>query len=143
MTNLGPFSESLVDLVERVSIGVVAVKAGAYRSSSGVNLSEYLIAVSSHTLRREDNVPIQAADGAKGRARVLGRDNGVDLAILKVEGISLKPLTACDASTLKVGTLTAIVGMTTDVGASASLGMLGAVGPTQRMWRGGSLDQFL
>ncbi|MDQ2712017.1 MAG: S1C family serine protease [Acidobacteriota bacterium] len=143
VTDLANYSQSLVDLVAKVAHGVVAVKAGAYRTASGVSLSEDLVAVSNHGLRREENVPVQTADGAKGTAKVLGHDASVDVAILKVEGISLKPLRACDPATLKPGMLAAVVGMTTDVGPSASLGMLGAVGPSRRMWRGGSLDQFL
>ncbi len=141
--DLGNYSQSLVDLVSKVASGVVAVKVGAYRSASGVALSEDLVAVSNHALRREENVPVQTADGAKGAAKVLGRDGSVDLAILKLEGLSLKPLLACDASSLKPGMLAAVVGMTADVGPSASLGIIGAVGPARRMWRGGSLDQFL
>ena len=39
--------------------------------------------------------------------------------------------------------LISVVGLTIDVGPSASLGILGAVGGERRTWRGGTLDQFL
>jgi S1-C subfamily serine protease len=39
--------------------------------------------------------------------------------------------------------LAAVIGMTMDVGPSASLGVLGAVGGPRRTWRGGTLDSFL
>lgn len=140
--DLSAFSKTLADLVERAALGVVAVKAAPYRVVSGLILREDLIAVSNHTLRREDRIPIQAADGTQAEATILGRDPSVDLGFLKLEGGKLKPLTGADPALLKAGTLAAVVGLTIDAGPSASLGILGAVGGTRRTWRGGTLDHF-
>ncbi len=141
--DLQSFSQSLADLISRTASGVVAVRAAPYQTVSGVSLPGDLLAVTSHTLRRDSRVPVQAADGLEGYATILGRDKSLDLAILKVEGLPLAQLSPCDPASLKAGTLAAVVGMTSDVGASASLGIVGAVGPARRTWRGGSLDAFL
>ncbi len=140
--NLSSFSQALTELVSETASGVVAIKSAAYRVTSGVALGNDLIAVASHSLRREDRVPVIAANG-EATGVILGRDPGIDLAILKAEGLNTRALPKADATTLKAGMLAIAVGFTADVGATASLGILGAVGPERRIWRGGTLDHFL
>ncbi len=143
VNELGRFSEALAVLVNESAPGVVAVKSAAYRVTSGVALHGNLIAVASHILRREDRVPVYAADGSQTIATILGRDPSIDLAILKAEGLNVKALDAADTASLKPGSLAAVVGLTVDAGVTASLGVLGAVGPARKNWRGGTLDRFL
>jgi S1-C subfamily serine protease len=133
----------LVQLVQAASGGVVAVKAAPYRVVTGLSLRADLIAVADHSLRREGRVPIQTADSTSAVATILGREPSLDLAFLKVEGVILTPLAAADAGSFRAGMLAAVIGMTMDVGPSAGLGVLGAVGGPRRTWRGGTLDSFL
>jgi serine protease Do len=141
-TELNGLSEAVVELVSRTVRGVVALKAAPYRVVSGISLRADLIATADHTLRRQDRVPLETADGTQGLATVLGRDPRVDVAILRVEGLKLTPLEAKDPASLKPGMLAAVVGLTIDAGPSASLGILGAVSGSRRTWRGGILDHF-
>jgi S1-C subfamily serine protease len=140
--DLSGFSQALSALVEATSGSVVAVKSAAYRVTSGVTLGNNLIAVANHSLRRDGRVPVYAGNGGESTATILGRDPGIDLAILKAEGLDTKKLTTADPGTLKPGSLAVVVGFTVDVGATASLGILGATGPARRIWRGGILDRF-
>ncbi|MBV9405070.1 MAG: serine protease [Acidobacteriaceae bacterium] len=142
-TALHGFSEELRELVARTVTGVVAVKSAAYRTVSGVSIRENLVAVTDATLRREERIPVHAADGSQGTGTLLGRDSRIQVAFLRVEGLSLKPLPAQDPVSLAPGMLAAVVGLTTDAGPSASLGILGAVGAARRTWRGGHLDHFI
>ena len=142
LNDLSSFSQALTALVSKTASGVVAIKSAAYRVTSGVALGNDLIAVASHSLRREDRVPVIAANG-EATGAILGRDPGIDLAVLKAEGLNTRALPKADATTLKPGMLALVVGFTADVGATASLGILGAVGPERRNWRGGTLDHFL
>lgn len=142
-TELSGLSQSLVQLVQAASGGVVAVKAAPYRVVTGLSLRADLIAVADHSLRREGRVPIQTADSTSAVATILGREPSLDLAFLKVEGVILTPLAAADAGSFRAGMLAAVIGMTMDVGPSAGLGVLGAVGGPRRTWRGGTLDSFL
>ncbi len=141
--DLSSFSNSLVALVDEVVNGVVAVKSAAHRVTSGVSLGDDMVAVASHSLRRDERVPVRTADGSEAQATILGRDPGVDLAILKVEDLATRTLPVAEPTALKAGMLAAIVGLTIDAGPTASLGILGAVGPARRNWRGGTLDQFV
>jgi S1-C subfamily serine protease len=140
--DLTSLSDALVGLVERTARGVVAVKGAPYRTSSGVAIDGNLVAVADHTLRRRDRLPVQLVDGTQGTAEILGRDPSVDVAVLKTDGLALEPLTVADPNAVKSGSLAVIVGLTTDAGPSASLGIIGAAGASRRTWRGGTLDHF-
>lgn len=143
-SDLSSYSNALVELVAKTSQAVAAVKPAAYRVASGVVFRENLIAVANHALRRADPIPVQFADGTKSQATILGRHAGFDLAILQVEADQkLHLLTPADPAHLKAGALISVVGLTIDVGPSASVGILGAVGGERRTWRGGTLDYFL
>ena len=144
LPDLSSFSESLAALIAQTAGSVVAIKAAPYRTVSGVLLPNNLVATTSHTLRREERVPVRTAEGVEFPAQILGRDKALDLAILKPDSaIAARPLAQADPARLTSGVLAAVVGMTADVGPSASLGIVGAVGPARRIWRGGTLDQFL
>lgn len=141
-STLTGFSEQLVELVAGAAKGVAAVKAAPYRVVSGVALTSDLLAVTDHTLKREERIGIVLAGGHEGTATLVGRAPGLDVALLRVEQAPLTPLEAASAA-LQAGALAAVVGFTADVGPSASLGIFGAVGGQRRMWRGSTLEQFL
>jgi S1-C subfamily serine protease len=143
MSDLNAFSEAMVDLVAKVSPSVVAVKAGAYRTITGIVIDSEHIAVPEHALKRRESIPFLTQTGDEAVAKILGRDPGVDLAILQVDGLKASAPKAAPAESLKPGMLAAVIGMTRDVGPSVSLGVLGAVGPARRTWRLGVLDQFV
>ena len=140
---LADFSKALEDLVETAGQGVVAVRAAGHRVVSGVCLGEDLIALPEHELKRKDNVPVVLRDGTEVNATILGRDQSVDVAVLKTETGVLKPLAPANPDTIRAGMLAAVVGMTIDVGPSSSIGTIGAVGGPRRTWRAGRLSQFI
>jgi S1-C subfamily serine protease len=145
-TEIGPlatFSQAVVDLVAQAETGVVAIKGAPYRTSSGISLAPDIIACCHHVLKRDETVAGASSDGREFQATIMGRLPGLDVAILKVDAGGLNPLPSADLSSLKPGALVAAVGWTLDVGASASLGILGAAGGPRRTWRGGALDHFL
>lgn len=143
LNTLGGFSDAVAELVAKTALGIVAIKGAHYRTSSGIAIHPDVIACANHALKREETVDVVPSNGRPFQAKVLGRVAGLDLAILTAEGASLTTLEPAQMSTLKAGALVAAVGWTTDVGASASLGILGAVGASRRTWRGGRLDHFL
>lgn len=141
--DLSSLSQALVELVGKASAGVVAVKAGPYRTTSGLSLPANLIAAANHAVKRDSGIPLQTASGAQSTGNVIGREPSLDLAILRADDLPLEPLAIREPASIRPGDLVAVVGMTTDVGPSASLGIMGAVGGSRRTWRGGTLDQFL
>jgi S1-C subfamily serine protease len=139
---LASLSQSFVDLVQKTTEGIVAVRVAPYRVVSGIRVREDIFAVADHSLRRQDKVPVHTANGEHASATILGRDPGVDLAFLKADGLGGAQLAQADPASLKPGSLVVVVGLTLDVGPSASVGILGAVGGPRRTWRGATLDHF-
>ena len=141
--DLQGYSAAISGLVEKAGAYVAAVKSAAYRVTSGVIFREDLIAVNNHLLKREGKIPVQLPNGEEVEANIVGRDPSLDVAILQVAGAKWSiPLVEADAA-LKTGALAAVVGRTLDVGLSASVGILGAVGGSRRSWRGGELGHFI
>jgi serine protease Do len=141
--DLQAYSKALESLVETAGKSVVAVPAAAYRVVSGVIFGEDLIAVNSHTLRREEKISVSLPDGSDEHATILGRDPAVDVAILRLSSAKLTPPAVAAQDSLRAGAMIAVVGRTLDAGLSASVGVLGAVGGPRRTWRGGSLTHFV
>jgi len=141
--DLQGYSAAISGLVERAGAHVAAIKSAPYRITSGVIFGGDLIAVNNHLLKREGKIPVQLPDGEAADAAILGRDPALDVAVLQVAGAKWNvPPTEEDAA-LKAGALAVVVGRTLDVGLSASVGILGAVGGPRRSWRGGDLERFL
>lgn len=141
--DLAVFSQSVEHLVSGAAGSVVTLKAAAYRWSSGVLLPNRFIAAANHAIRRNERIPIRTVDGSAGEGTVVGRDESIDLAIVKIDSVSASPLDHADPAALKAGALAAVVGMTPDVGPSASLGIIGAIGDARGTWRGDRLDRFI
>jgi len=141
--DLQGYSAAISGLVERAGAHVAAIKSAPYRVTSGVVFGSDLIAVNNHLLKREGKIPVQLPGGEAVDAAILGRDPALDVAVLQVAGAKWNvPPTEADTA-LKAGALAVVVGRTLDVGLSASVGILGAVGGPRRSWRGGELERFL
>ena len=141
--DLSGHSAALSKLVEETGRSVVAIEAATYRVTSGVAITGNLIVANDHAVRREGKIPIHLPSGERLEATILGRDPTLDLAILGLEGDVLTAVTPEESSEMKPGSLAIVTGRTIDAGLSASAGILGAVGPPRRSWRGGALDRFL
>ena len=143
VSSLSDLSQTITKLVTNAAHGLVAVKSPSGRTVTGIGLQDGLIAVAHHSFSREEEVQVVTADGSEAKATLLGRDPSVDLAILKAPDASVQPLATYNSDSPKPGMLAVVVGLTADVGPSASLGIVGAVGGPRRTWRGGMLDSFL
>lgn len=141
--DLSAYSAALSKLIEEAGQSVVAIQAAAYSVTSGVAIAGNLIAANDHAVRREGKIPVRLPGGEKVEAAILGRDPSLDLAILGLEDNVLTSVTPEDDSEMRPGALAIVTGRTIDAGLSASAGILGAVGPARRSWRGGTLDRFL
>ncbi|MFZ0589336.1 MAG: S1C family serine protease [Bryobacteraceae bacterium] len=141
--DLQGYSNSIAQTVEQAGRSVVAVKSAAYRVTSGVIFREDLVAVNNHILRREGPITVQLGDGSQQEAAILGRDPGLDLAVLWLKDVKLEVLDLEPEEGQRAGALAIVVGRTIDSGLSASAGILGAVSGPRRTWRGGELHKFL
>lgn len=139
---LSELSSQLATAVETAANSIVAIHARRRIPSSGVVWRDGVVVAASHTVRRDDDIPITLPNGDSAVAKVAGRDPATDLIALRVEGTRSYVATRADASSLRVGSLVLAVGRPgRDV--SASFGIVSAVGEGWRTWQGARIDKVL
>jgi S1-C subfamily serine protease len=136
-------SNGLADAVERVGRSLVAVDGRQRTPSTGIYWREGVIVAAEHTIEREGDITIILPDGNTTRARVAAADSGTDIAVLRADGLTLPPAEIGDASSLKVGHIVLAVARPGDIGLSATMGAVSALGGPWRTWSGGSIDSFI
>ncbi len=141
---------SLVDLsgelaaaVESAAPSVVRVEGRRRSASSGVVWSaDGVIVASHHAVDAEDGVPVGLHDGRTVAARVVGRDSGSDLAVLRAEATGLAVPRWDDGPSPRVGHL--VLGLSRPGrSARARLGVVSAVAGEWRTPAGGRLESYL
>ena len=107
----------MADAVEQAARSVVTVRAA--RPVSGTVVGDGLVLTPAHLLHA-DEVPVITPDGQTRTGVVVGRDPGSDLALLRVDGLTIPALTAGEAG--RAGELLLAVGRPPG-GVQASLGL--------------------
>src|SRR3954467_8321674 len=140
---LAGVSDELANAVERAGAAVVTVDARPRIPGSGIVWSnDGLIVTANHVVEREEEIEVGLPDGRKISARLLGRDPGSDLALLRVEASDVIPLARTTVEP-KVGHLALAIGRPGPSGPMASLGVISAVGGPLRMRGGAALERFV
>jgi S1-C subfamily serine protease len=140
-TDLTSFSNDLAAIVERAAPSVVAVHARPRFSSSGVFWRPGVIVTAEHTIRREEEITVTLPDGSSAPATLTASDPGTDLAILRTENQGQTP-PSLSAEPVP-GNLALAIGRSHDSGVNATMGIVSALGPAWRTWRGGRLDRYI
>ena len=132
MTVSSPFaaasavSEALSAASARVGEGLVSV-SGRRWPITGIAHAKDLVLTAAHATDREEGLRIQVGD-AWQPAQLVGRDPGLDLALLRVSGANLSPVTWVEPGQRRVGTL--VLAVSRPRGAlRARLGVLSVVEP--------------
>jgi S1-C subfamily serine protease len=138
---LTAFSDALADAVAQAGRSIVRVDARNRQPASGIVWSsDGLIVTADHVVERDDDLGIGLPDGQSVRARLVGRDPGSDLALLKAEATGLTPIARGGAA--RIGSLALIVARP-GPDLMASLGTVSAVSGPIRTRRGGRLDGLI
>jgi serine protease Do len=139
-STLGELSSQLASAVETAGNSIVAIHARRRIPSSGIVWRDGVIVSASHTVKRDDEVPVMLPGGATTVATIVGRDSATDLIALRVDGAESHVATRADADALKVGALVLAVGRPgRDV--AASFGIISAIGKGWRTWQGARIDR--
>ena len=100
-----------------------------------------MIVTAEHAIRREEDIRVTLPDGKSAVATLLGSDSGSDLAVLKVDAEGAPVIAAREAPV--PGNLALTIGRSEDSGVNATMGIISAIGPAWRTWRGGRLDSYI
>ena len=136
-------SQALVETVAAVEGGVVRVEARQRLPGSGVVWSaDGLIVTSAHVIERDRDIRVGLADGRVLTARLLGRDPGTDLALLKAEGQGLPAPAWAETEALQVGSLVLALGRPGGK-VLATFGIVSAVDAGWNTPAGGFVDHYV
>lgn len=140
---LRQLSDDLAATVETAGAAVVRVDARRRMPASGIVWSaDGIIVTSNHGVERDENITIGLPGGDSVGATVIGRDPSTDVAVLRVSGASLTPVTWTETSEVKVGHLALALGRP-GRRVQATLGVVSAIGEAWRTSAGGHIDTYL
>src|SRR5260370_8778757 len=114
-------SNALAQATDHAAASVAAIHTDARGSSSGVIWREGVIVTAEHALRRDEEIQATLPDGRVVAATLAGRDPSTDLAVLKCAEAGNRLIEHGDASTIKPGSITLVVGGTRATGPVAAL----------------------
>ncbi len=142
-STLEALSAELARIVEAAAPSVVRVEGRRRSASSGVAWSaDGLILASHHAVDAEDDVPVGLHDGRTLGAKVVGRDPGSDLALLKAEAGGLTPPRWAESRSSRPGEL--VLGLSRPGrSARARLGVVSAVASEWRTPSGARFESYL
>jgi S1-C subfamily serine protease len=142
-TELIELSNALALATENAAASVVAIHTEARGSSSGVVWREGIIVTAEHVLRRDEEIQATLPNGRVVHAALAGRDPSTDIAVLKCAEAGNRQIEIGDASTIKPGSITLVVGRTRASGPVAALGVVSLVVAERRTWTGSSLVPYI
>jgi serine protease Do len=94
---------------------------------SGVIVSkEGHIVTNNHVLNGTDDVTVQLSDGRQAKAKIVGTDGQIDLAVLKIDLENLIPLPIGDSDKVRVGQIVMAIGNPFGLDESVSQGIISA-----------------
>ena len=135
------FSSELADAVELAARGSVTVHARRRMSATGIVWSnDGVIVTADHVVEQDEDITVTLPDGSTVPAKLLGRDPGSDVAVLKAAATGLVP--AKPAAPGRVGALVLAVGRPAG-DPMATIGVISAITGPVRSWRGGFIDSLL
>lgn len=140
---LGRLSDDLANAVETAGAATVTVNARRRLPATGIVWStDGLIVTANHVVERDDEITVGLPDGRTVPATLAGRDNGSDLALLKIDAPDLVAAPRASRD-LKPGHLVLAIGRPGPSGPMASCGVVSVVGGAWRTQRGGSVEGFI
>jgi S1-C subfamily serine protease len=141
---LARFSDDLAGAVETAGQLVVTVKARRRVPGSGVLWSPAgTVITADHVLERDEDIRVVLADGRELPATLVGRDPSSDLAVLRVAAEGLPTGGVGDGDAVRVGHFVLALGRSGPGPASASVGIVSAVGGPWRSRRGATVEGYL
>jgi S1-C subfamily serine protease len=138
MEALLSLSNDLAGAVERAAPSILVVHARRL-PSTGVHWRPGLVVTADHTVRADRDITVTTSEGRSFPAVLAGRDPGTDLALLRVPELGAPTAPVGDDAGLRVGHMVLALGH----GPRASWGVISALGPRWRSWRGGEIDRLV
>lgn len=133
------FSATLAERVAAAQNLVAGIAVAGHRRRSGMLWRENVVVTSEQALPESEEAEIRLPAGGNFAARIVGRDAGTNIAVLRFDG---GPASAPEtAQEPRPGALVLALGADGDGGVSARLGMIHSVGGVWHSRAGGRIDR--
>ena len=128
-------SDAIADAAETAGRSTVLVDARRKFPASGISFSKDLILTADHVIEREEDIKVILSDGTEVTARLVGRDPGTDLAVLKLDRPEATPAEV-SKTPARVGQFVLAIGRPSTNGIESSFGTVNSIGGPVRTGRG-------
>jgi S1-C subfamily serine protease len=139
---LESFSSAIEQVAESVSPSVVSVSSDGRNGTGIVWDDQGHIVTAYHVVHGLEEVEVGSNSGETFTAKVVGRDRGSDLALLKIEG-KLRPIARGDSESVKVGQFVLALANPYATKASATSGIITSVKRSIGGWWGVSIEEAI
>ncbi len=140
--SLVDFSRELADTVERAGKSVVGVLEGGRSGVSGTVWREGVAVTIAHTIRGRDEVTLVLPSGEETGTTVIARDQGTDIAILKLPS-DIPIAKIADDAKVRTGEVALAIARRESEGLAATYGIVSAIGGPWRTFTGARIDRWL
>ena len=142
MSNVSLLAQLSNDVADRVAAAAPSVVQvhGRRRPGTGIVYADNVVLTTTRWLGREDGVKIVRPDGTTTDAELAGWDPATNLAVLRVAGLGLQPLTPAQESP-RVGSFAIAVARSWSNAVTASTGIVAVIGGPLQTGRRRSIDQ--
>ncbi|MBL8097793.1 MAG: trypsin-like peptidase domain-containing protein [Anaerolineales bacterium] len=135
-------SDAMANAVEQAGKYTVLVDARRRHPASGIAIAKDLILTADHVIEKEEDITIIFGDGKESKARLIGRDGGTDLAVLKLDSAQASSVEIAKTPA-RVGEFVLAIGRGNKSGIESSFGTINAIGGPVRTARGGMLEKYI
>jgi S1-C subfamily serine protease len=120
--------QRLVNIVKAVSPEVVQIRTPVALGSGVVFDARGDVVTNAHVVDNATRFVVTLATGDKHRARLVGRDTGTDLAVVRLTGARPHPASFADSTQIQVGDFALAIGNPLGLRSSVTEGIVSAVG---------------
>lgn len=135
-------SDAMANAAEKAGKYTVLVDARRRMPASGIAMDKDTILTAGHVVEREEDIKILFSDGKEATARLIGRDPGTDLAVLKLDSTVATPAEVAKTAA-RVGQFVLALGRPSANGIESSFGTINKLGGPVRTGRGGMLERYI
>src|SRR4029453_13588962 len=101
------------------------------------------ILTNNHVAGDADRIHVDMSDGRTFTAKLIGKDEASDLAVIRIDAANLPTLPFGDSDHVKVGDVVLAFGNPLGVGQTVTMGIVSAKGRTTGVGNGGGYEDFL
>jgi S1-C subfamily serine protease len=138
---LTQLSDAISGVIAGAAPSIVRVDGARRSPSTGIAWSADLVVATAHAIRRDDGISVTRDDGESFAASLVGADGGTDVALLRVQNASLRPIRWSERET-RTGDLLIVAGRP-GRSVRATIGVASAVGGEWRTFDGSRIDRYI